>query len=366
MSVRFDSAARKAIERAMIEAETRRHATLDTGHLLLGVIAAEESPAAGALRTLGVDVRRLHDATVRLLEAEFASGPLALEISPATDDALLRAYQHSLERDAAEVSDLDILFACAQDAATTAGMALEDVGVSAGRLTALLPRRAGAVAAAPGHQAAADESAEVAAAAFGTVRPDGLLGAPTTDGGQRRRVSSPQHIMFGGAPTLPGASRSGIGYDSHRFEPGGPLLLGGVAIPSEVRLVGHSDGDAVAHAVTDAVLGAAAAGDIGEMFSDTDPANSGRDSIEMLRAAVERVRAVGFVVQQVDVTVIAEQPKIAPHRGEMRERLAAALGVAPEAVSVKGKTNEGMGWIGRGEGLACIAVATLVAALGAD
>ena len=114
------------------------------------------------------------------------------------------------------------------------------------------------------------------------------------------------------------------------------------------------------------MLGAAAAGDIGEMFSDTDPANRGRDSIEMLRAAVERVRVAGFVVQQVDVTVIAERPKIAPHRADMRDRLAAALGVAPEAVSVKGKTNEGLGWLGTGEGLACIAVATLVAALGVD
>jgi 2-C-methyl-D-erythritol 2,4-cyclodiphosphate synthase len=167
--------------------------------------------------------------------------------------------------------------------------------------------------------------------------------------------------MFGGAPTLLGPSRSGIGYDSHRFEPGGPMTLGGVTIPSEVRLVGHSDGDAIAHAVTDAVLGAAAAGDIGEMFSDTDEANRGRDSIEMLRLAVERVRGRGFAVQQVDVTVIAEQPRIGPHRAAIAERLGEALGVGPDAVSVKGKSNEGMGWIGRGEGLACIAVASVVA-----
>lgn len=153
--------------------------------------------------------------------------------------------------------------------------------------------------------------------------------------------------------------RSGIGYDSHRFAPGGPLVLGGVRIPSDVMLVGHSDGDAVAHALTDAVLGAAGAGDIGEMFADTDPANRGRDSIEMLRAAVERVRGKGWRVGQVDVTVISERPRISPHRDAMRARLAEALGVLPDDVSVKGKTNEGMGWIGRGEGLACIAVATL-------
>lgn len=154
--------------------------------------------------------------------------------------------------------------------------------------------------------------------------------------------------------------RTGIGYDSHRFAAGGPLVLGGVVIPGDLSLVGHSDGDAIAHAVTDAVLGAAAAGDIGEMFADTDPANRGRDSIEMLRAAVARVHGRGWRVAQVDVTVVAERPKIMPYRPAMAVRLAEALEIAPEDVGLKGKTNEGMGWIGRGEGLACIAVATLV------
>lgn len=156
------------------------------------------------------------------------------------------------------------------------------------------------------------------------------------------------------------ATRTGIGYDSHRFEAPGPLILGGVPIPSDVRLAGHSDGDAAAHAITDAILGAAAAGDIGEMFSDRDPANAGRDSIEMLRAAVARIGGMGWRVQQVDVAIVAERPKIASHRELMRARLSEALGVAVDSVSVKGKTNEGMGWIGRAEGIACIAVATIV------
>lgn len=154
-------------------------------------------------------------------------------------------------------------------------------------------------------------------------------------------------------------TRTGIGYDSHRFGPIGPLLLGGVVIPGDVRLVGHSDGDAIAHAVTDAVLGAATAGDIGEMFADTDPTNEGRDSIDMLRLAVARVHERGWQVEHVDVTVVAERPKILPYRDAMRLRLAGALGVDADSVSVKGKTNEGMGWIGRAEGLACIAVATI-------
>lgn len=154
-------------------------------------------------------------------------------------------------------------------------------------------------------------------------------------------------------------TRVGIGYDSHRFAPGGPLILGGVHIPVDVSLVGHSDADAIAHALTDAVLGAAAAGDIGALFPDTDHANRNRDSIEMLRSAIAVVQRLGYTVSNVDVTVIAESPKIGPHVPAMRQRLADALGVAVAAVSVKGKTNEGMGWIGRGEGIACIAVATL-------
>ena len=165
-----------------------------------------------------------------------------------------------------------------------------------------------------------------------------------------------------GSPFLGPAVRVGIGYDSHRFAPGGPIILGGCRIESDVSLVGHSDGDAIAHALTDAILGAAGAGDIGEMFADTDERNRGRDSIEMLRLAVDRVRTLGFVVHNADVTVIAERPKIGPHRHAMRASLAAAIGIDVGAISVKGKTNEGMGWVGREEGLACMAVASLAPA----
>jgi 2-C-methyl-D-erythritol 2,4-cyclodiphosphate synthase len=156
--------------------------------------------------------------------------------------------------------------------------------------------------------------------------------------------------------------RTGIGYDSHRFAPGGRLMLGGVHIPSAVHLKGHSDGDAVAHAVTDAILGAAALGDLGSMFSDKDPANAGRDSIEMLALAAERVRTAGWRVGQLDVVVIAETPQIAPHRDAMRARIAEAVGADLADVSIKGKTNESMGFVGRGEGIACLASATIVAA----
>jgi 2-C-methyl-D-erythritol 2,4-cyclodiphosphate synthase len=153
--------------------------------------------------------------------------------------------------------------------------------------------------------------------------------------------------------------RVGIGYDSHRYAPRRPLILGGVLIESEVGLEGHSDADAVSHAITDAILGAAGLGDIGEMFPDSDPANKDRDSIGMLEAAVRKISAAGYSVGQIDVTVIAETPRLSAHRDGIRRRLAAALGIDSASVSVKGKTNEGMGWIGRREGLACIAVATL-------
>jgi 2-C-methyl-D-erythritol 2,4-cyclodiphosphate synthase len=123
--------------------------------------------------------------------------------------------------------------------------------------------------------------------------------------------------------------------------------------------VGHSDADAVSHAVTDAVLGGAGVGDIGEMFPDSSEENRGRDSLEMLRLAVRRVKEAGWAPVQVDVTVIAEQPTLIRHRDKMRAKLAGALGVEMGAVMVKGKTNERMGWIGKGRGLAVIAVATL-------
>jgi 2-C-methyl-D-erythritol 2,4-cyclodiphosphate synthase len=153
--------------------------------------------------------------------------------------------------------------------------------------------------------------------------------------------------------------RVGIGYDSHRFQPPGPLILGGIRIPFDNHLKGHSDGDVVCHALIDAILGAAAAGDIGEMFSDRDPANLGRDSTEMLALVVKRVAGMGYRLQNADVTVVTESPRLALHRPAMRARLATVLGLPESAVSIKAKSNEGLGWIGRGEGMACHAVATL-------
>lgn len=153
--------------------------------------------------------------------------------------------------------------------------------------------------------------------------------------------------------------RVGIGYDSHRFDVGRPLVLGGVTIPDTPGLLGHSDADAVCHALADAILGAAALGDIGRHFPDTDPAWAGADSVHLMRIAHDLVRRSGWTLNQADVTVIAEVPRLAPHVEAMRARLAEALEVDPGAISIKGKTNEGMGSIGRGEGIAVIAIVTL-------
>ncbi len=160
----------------------------------------------------------------------------------------------------------------------------------------------------------------------------------------------------------PRLMRVGTGYDLHRLVAGRPLILAGVTIPFELGLDGHSDADIVCHAVTDAILGAAGAGDIGRMFPDTDPKWQGANSIELLKGAAAKVRESGYVVSNVDVTVIAQQPKLLPHLEAMRGNLAAALGIDPSAVSVKGKTNEGVDSMGRGESMACHAVALIVSA----
>jgi 2-C-methyl-D-erythritol 2,4-cyclodiphosphate synthase len=153
---------------------------------------------------------------------------------------------------------------------------------------------------------------------------------------------------------------TGIGYDCHRLVPGRPLVLGGVRIPCEVGLLGHSDADVLTHAVIDALLGAAALGDIGAHFPDSDERFRDADSIELLRSAASLLAGRRCTILHVDVTVVLEQPKLAPHREPIRHRLAGALGVGPEQVSVKATRGEGMGFVGRGEGAAALALATVI------
>jgi 2-C-methyl-D-erythritol 2,4-cyclodiphosphate synthase len=154
--------------------------------------------------------------------------------------------------------------------------------------------------------------------------------------------------------------RTGIGYDIHAFAEGRRLVLGGVEIPSERGLAGHSDADVVLHALADALLGAAALGDIGHLFPPSDPSIAGIDSRIILRAAATRVRETGFEISNVDLTVVAERPRIAPHIGAMQAVIAQDLGISNNAVGIKATTNERLGALGREEGIAAIAIATII------
>jgi 2-C-methyl-D-erythritol 2,4-cyclodiphosphate synthase len=314
MAIRFDAGARRSILAATIEAEKHGRSRPVPTDLLVGLLSLPESPVPASIAGLGADARALIAAATA---AGTEGGARYRQQSPADAERILqRAADLAAARGGgAEVSILDILSAALHGTGGAAAEVLASAGITADRLR----DGAGAMA-----------------------TPGASLDVPTSSGVRSGRTSA------------------GIGYDSHRFGDAGPLVLGGVRIPDSVRLVGHSDGDAIAHAITDAVLGAAGAGDIGEMFSDEDPANRGRDSLEMLRAVVARIRVLGFLVHQVDVTVVAEQPKIAPHREAMRMALAGALGVGRVRDWVMVKTTVGWGGGGRGEGIACIAVATLI------
>ena len=321
MGVKFDTTARRAIDLAMVDVEARGHATLDSLHLLIGLLDPRSGVAA-LIKRMGVDPATAHARVGDALGTNESAEPDApVEVAGVTEEILQRSSNLSRERGASSVSDVDILRALVERTDTAAARVLTSLGITTERLQSEL-----------GDAASARKTGNTPAEGSAAM----------------------------GAPAL--TSRVGIGYDSHRFADGGPLRLGGVDIPSRRKLAGHSDGDAIAHALTDAILGAASLGDIGAMYPDSDPANRGRDSAEMLAAAVAAVRETGWVVAQADVTVIAEEPRLGPHRDAMRAAMAKAMRMPPDRLGIKGKTNEGMGWIGRGEGIACIAVATLVPA----
>jgi len=195
--------------------------------------------------------------------------------------------------------------------------------------------------------------AEAIARATGVVEPH--PGEPLGRGQQSASLERDGRSRAAPART----GRAGIGYDLHRLVAGRPLILGGVTIPFDRGLAGHSDADAVCHAITDAILGAAGAGDIGRHFPDTDPAWKGASSIDLLRCAVEVVRERGYEIGNVDASVIAERPKLLPYIDAMTANVAAALGISADRVSIKGKTNEGVGALGRGEAIAVHAIALI-------
>lgn len=154
--------------------------------------------------------------------------------------------------------------------------------------------------------------------------------------------------------------RIGQGYDVHRLVPGRKLIMGGVEIPYELGLLGHSDADVLTHAIMDALLGAAGMGDIGQHFPDSDPAYAGADSLRLLAAVMDKLTEAGWKVGNVDSTIIAQRPKLADYLPQMRKKLAQIMGVLPEQVNVKATTEEGLGFTGSGEGIAAQAVALLI------
>ncbi|MGH7663174.1 MAG: 2-C-methyl-D-erythritol 2,4-cyclodiphosphate synthase [Gemmatimonadaceae bacterium] len=345
MSVRFTAPARRAIDLAIISAESFGQQSISSAHLLLGLLRAGNGRSAAALTLLGGDADVVAAAAERSARANERdneqdgekTGTGAADVSGGTAERILRAAAdraRNSRRD--EVSDTDMLRAAAMDSASIAGRLLAEQGITADGIDGL---------------------SDVAPTALPAIESQARPRA-----GRTHRAAAPDAAGSAGAAGAAAngrQSRAGIGYDSHRLVSGGPMTLGGVAIPGDLHLEGHSDGDAVAHAITDAILGAAGAGDIGEMFPDSHQGNRGRSSIDMLALAVARVRERGWIVVSVDATVIAERPAISPHRDAIRAALARPLGIPAESVSVKGKTNEGMGWLGRGEGIACMAIATL-------
>ena len=185
---------------------------------------------------------------------------------------------------------------------------------------------------------------------------------PLVPGSPRNlKVTTPNDMEMAEALLAPVADsiRTGFGYDAHRLVPGRKLVLGGVEFPGELGLMGHSDADVVAHACCNAVLGAAAADDLGSHFPDSDPQYAGISSLELLRRSAKVVQGLGYRITNLDTMVVAEQPRIAPQARAMAAHLAQALGVAPGQVSVKATTTEGLGFTGQGQGIACYAVATL-------
>jgi 2-C-methyl-D-erythritol 2,4-cyclodiphosphate synthase len=178
--------------------------------------------------------------------------------------------------------------------------------------------------------------------------------------GKKKKNKAPKRLPPSPQPTAPSpAFRVGIGFDVHRLEPGDGVVLGGVRIACPYRIVAHSDGDVLVHALCDALLGAAGLGDIGRLFPDSDPRYAGADSRGLLREVVARVKAAGWRPVNADLTLVAQAPKIAPHAPAMRARLAADLGIGVPELNVKATTSEGLGFVGRSEGIVAQAVSLL-------
>ena len=322
---------------------------IDRGHDLIGAVSSPWTVAAGGARRQDSVQNGLKSlsAEVNVVLIHDAARPF---VTPAL-----------IER---------VIDAAAKDGAAIPAVAVSDtvkqVDIDSMTVKATLPRDSIWLAQTPqGFQRVALDHAYMKNAGA-DVTDEGMLaeraGMPVTivpGDPDNIKITTPEDLAR--ARTVLAAPRVGTGYDLHRLVAGRALVLAGVTLPFDKGPHGHSDGDVLCHALTDAILGAAAAGDIGRHFSNTDPKWKDAPGLDLLGRAVSIVRAAGFTPASADVTVILEQPKLAPHVDAMRANVAAVLGLATDAVSIKGKTNEGVDAVGRGEAIAAHAVAVLVA-----
>jgi 2-C-methyl-D-erythritol 4-phosphate cytidylyltransferase/2-C-methyl-D-erythritol 2,4-cyclodiphosphate synthase len=297
-----------------------------------------------------------------------ARGAAALD--PDVDVVLV----HDAARPFADEALIDrVLAGVGRTGAAVPGVAVRDTvkATEDGRVTATIPREPLRLAQTPqGFRRAILDDA-IALGASGVEATDEAMLAEraghrvtVVEGDERNvKITTPADLA-GARARLSGGSRVGTGYDLHRLVPGRALILAGVTVPFERGPLGHSDGDVVCHALVDAIFGAAGAGDIGQHFPNTDPAWKDAAGLDLLARGVAIVLSRGWRVSNADVTVVLERPRLAPHLPAIRERLAAALGVPADRVSVKGKTNEGVDAVGRGEAIAAHAVVALTAEAG--
>jgi 2-C-methyl-D-erythritol 2,4-cyclodiphosphate synthase len=320
---RLTSEARKAFVHAHKEAERRHVQLIGTDYLLLGILMVDDGVGVQVLQMLAPDLQALR---------------LELERGMESAEAEASSEEATFTREAREVLTL------AWDEAHETG--LSSVGTEH-LLLGLLRVESGP--------------------AYELLRLRGVKVEAARDFASRLRgdeESVQKMVRVGNPPPVPlpvKATRTGIGYDSHRLVEGRKLVLGGVEIEWEKGLLGHSDGDVVLHAIADALLGACGLGDIGMHFPDTDERYKDADSGKLLQVAAEMARAKGWEPVNVDVSILAEAPKIGPHRDAMRTAIAEAMGIAEGCVNVKATTNEGMGFVGRGEGIAAMAVVSVAA-----
>lgn len=304
--------------------------------LVAGGATRQESVSAGVAASGDADVLLVHD----------AARPL---ISTTSIERLLESLAH-----------LDAALLAQPVTAT-----LQEID-AAGRITATPDRKCMRLAATPqGARAGVLREALAAAARDGLdftdeaalLRHYGVAVHVVEDSALNFKITTPEDLRL--ARALMETPRSGFGFDIHRLVPGGPLRLGGIDVPAEVHLLGHSDGDAVLHAVIEGLLGAAGLPDIGEHFPDTDPALRGIDSRALLRRTIEELRGLGHAPAQVDVTIIAEKPRLGPWKAEMKAALAELLALPGDRVAVKARTHEGVDALGRGEAISVHALVSL-------